>query len=301
MMEVRAIFTGRVSVLRNLLSAALFAVLYFQPGIGLANSAPPSPINKPNVVIITLDAGRADHVGFYGYKRPTTPEIDQISKESLVFAESYSVAATASMFTSLYPDTHGVVGTDDRLPSKLRVMAGILKYAGYSTLMVANNPFLSPEFGLDRDFGVIYNDPEFSVDRAEKVSSRVISELSKTTLPFFCYVHYLRPHEPYDAPEQVLRLFRSSEAKLKPRSALDNNTEFSVSGSAELTELYDAGYRTVDAEVEKIFAFLKTSQKLENTIVVITADHGEALGEHGTVGHNSTVYDEMIRIPLIFY
>jgi arylsulfatase A-like enzyme len=264
--------------------------------------------DRPNVLILILDAARPDHLGFYGYKRPTTPEIDRICKDSLVFTNAstvapYTLASTASLFTSLYADTHSVVDPENRLSEKIPTMAEAFRKVGYQTVMVANNPFFTPTFGLDRGFDTHVEEESYGTNRAETVTNRVVAELDKVKGVFFCYVHYLRPHDPYDSPPDIHAAFDRSR---KPRSydlgGMDQGAVPIVSDEVnDIIDDYDAGLRTVDREVRRIFQYLRSSGRLKNTIVAILSDHGEAFGEHGRMLHSSTVHEEMIRIPMILY
>ncbi|HEY2934283.1 MAG TPA: sulfatase [Acidobacteriota bacterium] len=283
-------------------------------GIALAGPAEtsrfpdPKTAGLPNVLIVVLDAARADHIGFFGYPRPTTPEIDQICRQSEVFTAAlavapYTVASTASLFTGLYPDVHQVLGLGNRLSREAPTMAESFRKAGYRTLLTGNNPFLEPAFGLDRGFDSCLNNVDYGTDRASAVTEQFAQQLNETAEPFFGYIHYLRPHEPYDAPEDVRAIFgRSGKSWAHDLVAIDQGTiKLTPEFRSEIEADYDAGLRTVDLEVGKVIRLLRTKGVLDRTIVVILADHGEAFGEHGKMSHNSTVYDEMLRVPLIFH
>lgn len=284
----------------------MFLLLF--AAILLVTSASTIRSDRPNVLILLLDAARPDHLGFYGYKRPTTPEIDRICKDSLVFTNAstvapFTLASTASLFTSLYPDTHSVVDPENRLSEKIPTMAEAFRKAGYETVMVANNPFLAPTFGFNRGFDVCAEEESYGPDRAELVTDRVLAELDKITGAFFFYVHYLRPHDPYNSPQEIHQLFdRSRKVRTYDIDAMDSGTvPITRDQTNDIIDDYDAGLRVVDRELGRLFEQLGKRGRLENTIVVIVSDHGEAFGEHGRMLHSSTVYEEMIGIPLILY
>ena len=262
----------------------------------------------PNILVIVLDAARADHLGCYGYPLPTTPRIDRISEKSLIFTHAFAVAphtlaSTASLFTSLYPESHNVLTLQSRLGEKVPTLAETFKRAGYRTVLVANNPSFHPTFGLLRGFDVALWEDSVDLNRSSRVTEKVLLNLEEADPPFFFYVHYLRPHLPYDALEEVRSILGRKGTPILSDTKAAN--EGRVAMTKELLEGmkadYDASLRMVDTEVGKVILHLEERGLLSQTVLVIMSDHGEAFGEHGMVDHVWTVYDEMIHIPLILH
>jgi arylsulfatase A-like enzyme len=290
---------------------------------GPAQAARPSvaaACREANLVICVLDAARPDHFGCYGYPRQTTPNIDALAEESLTFSRHYcqapfTHASTASLFTSQYSDTHLVYGSRP-LPDDAFTLAGALRDAGFSTALFSSIPWASPALGVAPGFQDC-----FGFEEATEVaqpgetwrSPETLLRLLGTWLDahrddrFFVYVHFSPPHFPYDAPEQHRALFEGQlPPDYTPETYRPGEYDFAVTGCRsdipplpEWIDLYDANLRYGDWGVGELLRMLRDSELLDDSIVIVTADHGEAFGEHGYVLHEGCPYEEALRIPLL--
>ncbi|MFB3880784.1 MAG: sulfatase [Armatimonadota bacterium] len=272
-----------------------------------------------NVVIVVLDAARADHFGCYGYPRDTTPNVDRIAEQSLLFEQHFSQfphtrPSTTSLFTGQYPDTHGVQGLSGSIPKGF-TLAGALGSAGYETAFISGSGVASPAMGLGDDFGFVSartsgagrgvrsaaprRDPEQVLDDLSSWLDRRRQER------FLAYLHFLPPHGPRNPPAEMVQLFAGKKPpylwrgrfvyrEIKPvfKEKLERRPR-------DEANLYDADLRYADWAVGEVVKLLEKRSLLENTLLIITSDHGEAFGEHGYLGHRDGLYDEHVHIPLV--
>jgi arylsulfatase A-like enzyme/Flp pilus assembly protein TadD len=265
---------------------ALFYVLAIVPGRSRLR-LPGGP--SLNVLLITLDTTRADHVGCYGDPLARTPSLDGLAAGGVRFSRVYCPApltlpSHASIMTGLYPLKHGVRNNGHDLPEGIRTLAEILKGYGSATSAFVSSFSVDSRFGLGRGFDV-YDDtfqPEQSLKgpnaqrRAEGTFDRFSRWLDKTPGgKFFCWVHYYDPHLPYDPPSPYREEFRD-----RP---------------------YDGEIAYMDHYVGAILERLKDKGILEKTLVVVAGDHGEGLGDRVEIGHGVFLYEETLRVPLIFH
>ena len=272
---------------------------------------------RPDVCVFVLDAARADHCGAtYGYHRDTTPRLDVLAREALVFRKVFSQApyttcSVSTMFTGVAFGSHGVIQGRNRLSEQETTLAEALRDAGYRTIGVTATLNNSERLGMAQGFDQFEQlwvgadwmksiDPMFAAERTEEILSGFSDDG-----PVFLMVHLVPPHAPYTPPE-AYRLW--SEADYDGpcdgtddylRRIRDHRPDVSQADLNELIALYDGNLRFSDAAVERILADLDAVGRLDNTVVVVTADHGEAFFEHGHLDHNSTVYDEMLHVPLV--
>jgi arylsulfatase A-like enzyme len=269
-----------------------------------------------NVVVVLLDAASALHVGAYGYPRMTTPEIDRLAREGVLFERAYTpapftVAAVSSLWTSQYPDQNHYGDRHDAALSPERpCLAEALLRRGVRTAAFVANPSAGPELGLARgfsEFHALYR--QGSIPRAEEFRASLSSFLAdaKQGGPFFAYVHYLEPHFPYDPPNPFDVVF-GPDAPLPRSRRRDDGWLQRLNGGAErlsheeqahLVRLYDGNLAYADREVGWIRRTLEEHGLLERTVLVVTADHGEALGERGFVTHGGLLDEASLRVPLV--
>ena len=261
---------------------------------------------RPNILLITVDTLRADHLSAYGYHLKTSPRIDDLAAEGVRFARAYSVIpltgpAHISLFTSRYPQDHGarINGVSVPKGSKCLFLPQALRQLGYfNAAFVSAWPLTARLTGLDAWFDVY--DEELtrtyqlinSSRYAEDVTPRVISWLAnRPKEPFFLWVHYFDPHSPY-----VLRKeFASFKLSGKERPAF----EWRDPEIRERIRRYDSEIQYTDYYLGKLLDALDQHGLRESTLVVLTADHGESLGEHGYVGHGRRLYEGILQVPLI--
>jgi arylsulfatase A-like enzyme len=277
---------------------------------------------RPNVVLIVVDTLRADHLSLYGYPRPTSPNLDRLARESVVFDRAFTVMshtlpAHVSLVTGVHPATHQVLSNGWVYDARWPTLATRLRDAGY-----ASAAFVSG-FPLDRQSGFGHGFEVFADTRIEGVlHSKVEGELTNQRAlawlkeqgdwPFFLLVHYYDLHTPYTWPsEGALPLAVDADllARLEQREAAShavtdvNHKPVEFRGRqleiVEAANLYDNLVLRIDGLVEEIRAELERAGKLDDTLFIVTSDHGEGLGQHAYYSHGLHLYEEQMRIPLI--
>jgi arylsulfatase A-like enzyme len=275
--------------------------------------------SPPNVVLFVLDAARADHIGSYGYPRDTTPHIDRLAERGTLYRQaisdaSYTFASVAALFTGQPPDESGILAREPLGEERLLIAESAQEH-GFRTYAYSENPYVTGTFGLSQGFeeadealslpAIIAargHIPE--VDSEARIAKAIAFAREPDERPFFLYVHVLRPHNPYSPPKGFPRKFSEGvDAKL---GTTENLTQVDV-GKLPLTPalaqrliaLYDDNLRYGDALFGILHQALADSGLLANTVVIVASDHGEAFKEHGRMLHSTTVFEEMIRVPLI--
>ena len=288
--------------LRFLLGSGLYA---FSTLAGAA-AEPPSAEARPNIVLITIDTLRADHLSCYGYHLKTSPTIDKLAEDGVRFENAYSPIpltgpSHTSLFTSRFPQEHGARINGYAVPkdSQWLSLPQILKRFGYQNgAFVSAWPLTSRLTHLDRWFDLYDEDLSrkyqvFNSSRyAEDVTPLAVSWLEENRAgPFFLWVHYFDPHSPYNLRED----FAEPESSGHPNSTREPlNREM-----ANRIKKYDAEIGYADFHIGKLLARLDELGLKESTLVVLTSDHGESLGEHGYVGHGRQLSEGIVHIPLI--
>ncbi len=266
---------------------------------------------QPSIVLIIIDTLRADHLSCYGYERNTSPVIDSLANSGILWEyasaqASWTLPATSSIWTGLTSRAHGarmdvstgeVFGLDPAMP----VLPMILKGRGYRTAGFFNVYLLSADFGFHRGFDT-FDCRENGDGMAAETVDDAISWLEevKQDGPFFLAVHLFDVHDPYDPPEPFDRLF-SPEGTLG-ETAWEVTPEGAVARPQQcdhLERLYDGEISWVDSELGRLLSELRNLGLSDNTLVVLTADHGEEFLEHGYFGHGRTLYQETVHVPLI--
>lgn len=268
----------------------------------------------PNIVFILIDALRADHLPCYGYGIDTAPNICRLAGQGVTFKRaiapsSWTKTSMASIWTSKGPAHHGVKGVKDKFPSYLTTLAEGLAADGYHTIGVNTNPWLDSMFGFDAGFDVYrtYRGTNTVFMRAHQVNEQALGILrqTRTRKPVFLYIHYMDVHAPYipqppyfsRPPLVVQGLGRLSDARLEFLYRKKGLRGPAI--QQRVIDLYHGEIRTADAAVGRLINELNNIRGFENTIFVITADHGEAFLEHGTVAHGRNLYPEVYEVPLL--
>jgi arylsulfatase A-like enzyme len=284
---------------------------------------------RPNVLLISVDALRTDGVRFVSDSAPLTPFMDKLASEGIVFTAAFAQApwtlpSFASMMTSRYPSEVGVSLMDEvsgnayPLSSGVPTLAEVLSSAGYQTVAQVTNPFLKEEYSVCRGFAEVRHsgDPRTYMQRpimrlvlryrdrhagqdARDVSKGAIAWLEEQRHePFFMWVHYLDPHEPYGAPSD-LASGRAGHDDLM-RLAKDGASQAEKAKAREqLRELYDREVTYCDEWIGRLLEGLDREGLRDGTCIILTADHGEAFWEYGARGHGRTFHDEVLRVPLV--
>ncbi len=274
---------------------------------------------KPNVIVYLVDALRADHLGCYGYGRATSPMIDAFSQEAVVFEKAYSTSswtlpALSSIFTGLEPDVHQVIHFSSMLEDKFTTLAELLQENGWTTWQIVAHPFaFMPESNLTQGFdGGAYLDwgRPAAVATAADLNESIFPWIeAHKTEPFFLYVHTNDVHSPYKPPGEYATMFDPDYS-----GPITGDIPYFGDGWSNLPDrdiehvksLYDGLIRFTDTEFGKVLTKLEELGLYDNTMVVFLADHGEAMWDHPgdadiALGwdHGKTLYDEVLRIPLI--
>ena len=251
-----------------------------------------APNASPNVVVITIDTLRADHLGCYGYKQIRTPNIDALAADGARFERAYtSVPVTlpshSVIFTGTYPMFSGMHDfAANKLSPTQPTLASVLKEQGYTTGAVIASAVLDSRFGLNHGFDFYYDHFDFSrlletnLEQMERPGN-VVADVALDWLAknyqkkFFLWMHLYDPHSPYHPPAPY-----SEEYKGRP---------------------YDGEIAFADAQVGRLIQFLKDKGLYKNTLIVLSGDHGESLGEHGEQTHGFFIYNATLHVPLIFH
>jgi arylsulfatase A-like enzyme len=253
---------------------------------------------RPNIVVIVIDTLRADHLPIYGYPHPTAPFLGRLEQESIVFDRVYSTSswtspATASLFTSLYPTQHGVTTgmvatrraqrldptvTLNAIPEEAVTLPEMMQRAGYRTFGVADNWNISADEGFDQGFDAFQSYNDRGADAVNAQVDRWRAEILEQGSPYFLYLQYMDPHRPYRLQERW-------------------SGELGATGSPDVSA-YDSEIRLVDEHIRELFEGFGWSR---DTILVVSADHGEEFGDHGEYDHGHNLYNETLRVPLLIH
>ena len=282
--------------------AVLALVVIFKPGM--------FP-EKPNIILISIDTLRQDHVGTYGYHKDITPVLDSIASEGVKFRNSYAAApwtlpSHMSMFTGLPPSVHKVDFDVKHLAQSLKTFPVMLKDNGYHTGGIISGVYLKSVYGFSRGFDVY---KEMFNSGAEKLTDSGIDWIKgHSDRPFFLFLHYFDVHYPYRPPEKYAKRLGVDTAENKwlrygrlsyMRKFSDPAIKMSPRIRHRVEQLYDSEILRVDTNIGRLIEFLKDNKLYDSTVITVTSDHGEEFCEHGSFGHYHQLYAEVINVPLI--
>ncbi|HEY7699244.1 MAG TPA: sulfatase, partial [Vicinamibacteria bacterium] len=273
---------------------------------------------RPRLILISIDCLRADHVGIYGYDKPTTPAIDELAKEAVVFrrassSSSWTIPSHMSMFTGLPPLFHGVsesqdrywAGTAKKLAPSVPYLAEILAREGYETAAAVSSVAMSQVYGFERGFGVYRLHP---ASAAQVVDSGLDLASRSRDREQFLFLHIIDAHWPYLPMVEFREYSREFLDRFPPRPRDISELTRRLSGKAETARpedarealaLYDAAIAHVDRELGRFFRELRKLGLYENALIVVTSDHGESFHDHRSWGHGRNLYQELTHVPLI--
>jgi hypothetical protein len=297
---------------------------------------PRSRADVPNVLLIVLDTTRVDRLSAYGYERPTTPALERIAAEGLVFQRAYAASpwtlpSHASMFTGEYAAVHNATWEHQFLDDRLPTMAEHLAEMGLRTAAFSRQPWLSDETGLMRgfeDFHDLYWRSttalvatwRMGVDKIkarrglEDKGAALVTDRFRAWInrhgdrPFFAFINYVEPHAYYQPPAPFREQFLAEERKDTPWGDSRNvavqrfnsgDLVYSADDLAAFSDLYDGAVAYQDSRMGEALDHLRETGLLDKTLVIITADHGENLGDHDLLGHEFCVYNTLLHVPLI--
>jgi arylsulfatase A-like enzyme len=307
---------SRLPALRRLSLTGALGVILAGGFLACARPAPePAADSRPrNVVIVLVDTLRQDHLQFYGYHRETAPTLGRLAAEGAVFdgisPTSWTKPAVASLLTGLHPLRHQAMAFSDGLPESVTTLAEVLSAHGYLSIGISGNSWTTEPAGFSQGFESLVlvqpDDLARQLAAAKELNRAVASLVPRLREPFFLYVHYVDPHLPYDPA--VAWDGRPLPPHLARRAPVKNEqleTSFQVPRDPglvrEALDLYDGEIRQVDSGIAALLRLLGKAGFADNTLLVVTADHGEEFEEHGRMGHGNTLYEEVIRVPLIFH
>ena len=327
---------SRVSML--ILLRLVFSFILFSPfitsKIGKSPSLPFSDFSErshdiQHVILIIVDTLRPDFLSCYGSQKVQTPHIDQLANDGVLFENTFSVSswtvpAVSSIMTGLPPEVHGMKTTSSRLPDRLPTLAEYMYEEGYYTSAIGRNSYLTPQFNISQGFleylffpspqnrhvrGINFFQWLFPERFRTDVSTENITALATDWLSshhkedFFLWLHYFDPHMPYAPPESTL-----PREGIAPSIGKDFSEFQDVRGGylvptlqerESIKELYAAEVRHIDNNIGKLMTTLKALNIYEDSLIIFSSDHGEEFWEHNSIEHGHTLYNEVLRVPLI--
>ena len=302
----------------------------------LVTAVTPAKQTRPNLLIYTIDTLRADHASIYGYARNTTPFLKKLAASGVLFDDcqsqtTWTKSSIASLMTSLYGFTHGIVSDADTIPAGSATLAAQLRNAGYVTASIVSTPFVGRATGLDRGFDYLLEYPVVLRQVNPKTDRGTDSSaLNKVVFPwldahhnepFFLYAHATDPHAPYDPPPP----FDSAFAKPSDTPTFEHQysgfrTNHEYGGGAvvnrdmvqkagvdpdrfitQAKDRYDGEILHNDRSFELLVEHLKQLGVLDNTLIIVVSDHGEEFWDHGWTAHGHSVYQELTHTLLLFW
>ncbi len=267
---------------------------------GCGPRATEAPAGAPNVLLVSIDTLRADHLGFDGYERPTSPDLDEFASGAAVFeaAESttaWTLPSLASILTGESCSTHGCWDYTSVLDDSFRTLPEILLAAGYDTACAASHVFVTTRHGLQQ--GIVHTDDSYAfpeVEPEDSITSQAIADRGIRFLaqkaaapergPWFLWLHFFDPHATYVEHAGITGLFETPGQR----------TAHEV-----MRDAYDGEIRYTDQHLGRLFEALERTGFAANTVVVLVADHGEEFWEHGAHGHGHSLHREVVRVPLV--
>lgn len=267
---------------------------------------------RPNVLLISADTLRADHVGANGYPRATTPNVDRLARAGVNFREAYSQAPNTapshtSVLSSLYPSAHGVFNHGQTLDEDVVTLPEALREAGYAT--AAFTQLNGPTYRQGFDTYVFLESPYDKGKGLGDLAPIVQWVRDNREQPFFLFLHSYDVHLPYNPPQEYIDLWAPDYDGVLPPAIFRTQIDRINSGEIEMTDrdyqylldLYDAELVRYDKILGDLFDALRQLDEFDDTIIVFFSDHGEEFGEHGQWGrHTYSLYQELLRTPLIF-
>lgn len=296
----------------------LVAAFYAALSVNENNSQDTVSNKDFNILLITIDTLRADHLSCYGYHKRTSPNIDNIAKKGIRFTQalatsSWTPPSMASIMTALYPVSHGIhngirkhnkIYNQEILSEGLNTLAEVLKENGYTTFGAVANYHMSEELGFGQGFDYYYCKDFINASELNKVIFSWGSRIKKSKKAFI-WLHYFDPHDPYSArPPWIDRnngSFRLGDQDLSKTSMIELLKlvpTFSDNKKAleYLVELYDSEISYTDYHIGNLINKLEL---YDNSLIIISSDHGEEFLDHGALGHSQSLYQELIHVPLI--
>jgi arylsulfatase A-like enzyme len=276
--------------------------------------------NRLNVLLVTIDTLRADHLGAYGYRRPTSPHIDALARRGVTFEEAYTYwPKTRGSFVAIHTGRlaaqSGYGKTHPLLVDFNPTLASVLQEAGYDTTAIVDNPNVAASLGYAKGFARYRETWEEAalaseMDRTRAITADAVAYLAGASpeRPFLLWLHYVNPHAPYEPPAAFDEAFLDAEAArgrvLAPVAGFHGGVPRQWAREGRRLGWYVAQYdgeiAAVDAEVGRVIQALDASSVRHRTLVLLSSDHGESLGEHDYYfDHGENLFDPSMRVPLL--
>lgn len=283
-------------------------------------------MKRQSIILLTIDALRADHLGYHGYDRETSPFLDSLSERTTSFinavsASSHTREAVPALLTGEYPDLFGANGyrcVSDTIADRLSTL-------GYRTAGFHSNPYISRAYGFDSGFDTFDDDLRLGQNRyvalfqraldkfllnrgqyharAETINQRSLEWLDSIgNEPFFLWNHYMDPHGPYNPPQGHTfgdRDVSNSEAHDLYQKIINHPENITGNERRLLVDCYDGEIRYLDNQLKQFFDELENRELIRDSLVIVTADHGEAFGEHGYYTHPRYLHEYLLHVPLL--
>ncbi len=304
---------------------------------GASTSLAVAPDDAPNILLITIDTLRADHIGAYGYSRDTSARLDALAADGVLYERSISQApnthpSMASMLTSQYPSSLGGKALK-YIHYSLPTLAEVLNNAGYDTAAIVSNVWLKEQMGFDEGFShfdqtsgmsefyaeqarIHWKDASHITNAALEWLDAAATSKEETRAPFFLWLHYLDPHHPYDPPAPYDTKFKNAPhdhvdflAKLRDMRTREQTRLLVKMGTGEervsdeefqaIVDQYDGEIAFNDMEIGKVLDRVSAMGLDDNTLVIVTSDHGEEFRDHAGWGHSHSLHRELLHVPLI--
>jgi len=280
---------------------------------------PQTPLK--NILLISMDTTRADHFASLGYPRVTAPNLEALAARSILFEQAFAPSPVTlpshiSILTGTGPTEHGVLtnvlrGGERFIPSKkLTSFAVYAKNVGYDTAGFISGAPIRARMGTGSGFSHWNEMPEGEKERRAEGTVDAFFEWweEREQAPFFAFIHFYDPHTPYKAPSDYPVHYRdvsdltewAKERKVAARSRLRHGAGAMVNSRKTINE-YDREIHYMDSQIKRILDGLKATGDMEKTVIIVTADHGEGLGQHGAAGHGGLVWNEQLHVPLFIF
>ena len=287
----------------------------------------PRRSGPPNIVLVVWDTCRADRLSAYGYGKPTSPWLEGFARDAVLFQEAFSPSpwtptAHASLFTGLLPENHGLHhGRGDRVPKHIPLLAETLRAAGYETIGFTSNAFISGITGLDAGMGrlVPLHTDALGIGTADQVKAAVEAWLRERRnlppdgqrRPLFVFINMMDAHLPRRPESEDFQAVLGSPSvprAVSNAAAVDQRRALSHllgivpldPGTVEaMGPVYDAAVHLLDRRTGEILDLMRADGLLDDAVVAVTGDHGEHLGEHGHLSHQMSLYDPVLRVPMV--
>ena len=269
---------------------------------------------RSNVLLIVIDSLRKDRMSTYGYARDTTPHITRLAREAVTYTRAISQApwttpSIAALLSSRYPSTLGIEDTRSVVPEVFALLPEVLRDAGYATGAIVSHSFASSDWGFAQGFESF---DESNILGHDAVTSRSISDLATQRIddwgadrPWFLFLHYFDPHFSYTEHSGFSFREEASEYTGPLSSGMlfhDLNSirrDLTEADLEELARYYDSEIAFTDQQIGRVLDHLRDTGAFDETLIIVTADHGEEFLDHGKLGHAKTLFEELVGVPLV--